>query len=94
MTLKLVLALLLAAGACVSPAPEPGACAPLQHACECATGSYCVAAGAACLTPQAPCPDSPPDECDSSQHACTCATGSYCLPIGAACIVPTSPCPQ
>jgi hypothetical protein len=31
-------------------------CPPLQHVCRCATGYYCVGAGAMCISPSAPCP--------------------------------------
>jgi hypothetical protein len=75
-------------------------CPGFQHVCACATGSYCLAGNAACITPSSPCPvhkdagaaDAGP-HCGALQHACACATGSYCLAAGAACIAPSAPCP-
>lgn len=75
-------------------ADAPVECAPSEHTCACATGSYCLMAGAMCIAPQSPCPGpvvSP--TCGASEHACACATGGYCLGMGMMCIAPTAPCP-
>ena len=74
---------------------DRGACAADEHSCGCATGSYCLKIGAACIAPTADCPSSSnSSSCAADEHSCGCATGSYCLKIGAACIAPTAACPS
>jgi hypothetical protein len=58
---------------------EPISCGAAEHSCECATGSYCLAIGAACISPTSDCPVSTdaghptaPDASDSS--ACVTVT--------------------
>ena len=59
-------------------------CGPNEHVCACATGSYCLFAGAECIAPTSPCP--------ADYGGCgTCAAGSMCVKeqtIGGAIIVP------
>jgi hypothetical protein len=77
------------AGSDAGPAPV---CSGAQHACACATGYYCLFAGAECIAPTSSCPASG-IHCKQGEHSCACATGAYCLFAGAECIAPTSPCP-
>ncbi len=77
---------------------EADSCGQKQHECECATGTYCLNMGEACMTPETSCPahvsDSTASSCGTKEHECICATGSYCVRIGYACPVPTVACPS
>jgi hypothetical protein len=45
-------------GVTPSTSDDAGApsCPPRNHVCKCATGTYCLALGAACMAPDTPCP--------------------------------------
>jgi len=72
---------------------EVNSCGPRQHECACATGSYCLRIGEACMVPTTSCPTNVTSY-EAPMHSCACATGSYELPLGYACEVPTAACPS
>jgi len=51
-----------------------GICPSGQHSCQCATGSYCLFAGADCVSPQSACPG------NTGNNGCVC--GSRCSIFG------------
>jgi hypothetical protein len=56
----------------------PGKCGPDEHLCACATGSYCLLAGAECLDTTAPCPCQKAEDCVGALPAvcAICSDGS------------------
>jgi len=52
------------------PASWGNACGHNERTCLCATGTYCLAGNAMCISPYAPCPSSQPPE----QQTCECGT--------------------
>ncbi|HZU82205.1 MAG TPA: tail fiber domain-containing protein [Polyangiaceae bacterium] len=59
---------------CAAPSPDAGACPASQHACACATGTYCVAMNVACIAPTSACPSGLTDD-----------AGAPCPPVGSSC---------
>jgi hypothetical protein len=56
--------------------PDAGdpVCTATQHSCACATGSYCLMRGAACISSSSPCP--------TEQSGCAqCAPGNVCIEL-------------
>ena len=59
--------------------PQSHSCGIREHECACATGSYCLKIGEACMTPNTSCPanvtDSSAVTCAEGEHECACSTG-------------------
>ena len=72
------------AGGAATDANEPDGgrvaiCGPTFQVCQCATGAYCLAGNAQCISADSPCPPPPNDGGASASGCGICAPGTVCV---------------